>query len=171
MPPVAAAPRSHLKISDIDSSRIVIHIRGGKGSKDRDVMLSPELLEALRGHYRRLDRNPPRWLFPGKRWHTSDRPIASKVIWQACEHQQLARITHKQVHPHTLRHCFATHLLEDGADLRTIQMLLGHRDLEETTIHLHLSQQRLNSYRESARRFPACPATRTDQVTHDSAAR
>jgi integrase/recombinase XerD len=85
------------------------------------------------------------WLFPGNRWHTADHPISSKVIWQACrEAAELAGIR-KEVHPHTLRHCFATHLLEDGADLRTIQILLGHRDLEETTIYLHLSQKRLNA--------------------------
>src|SRR5258708_7280617 len=137
------ADLARLKITDIDSGREVIHVQGGKGRKDRDVMLSPNLLEALRQHYRSLRRNPAVWLFPGNRWHTADHPISPKVIWQACrEAAELAGIR-KEVHPHTLRHCFATHLLEDGADLRTIQILLGHRDLEETTIYLHLSQQHL----------------------------
>jgi site-specific recombinase XerD len=139
------AELARLKITDIDSGRNVIHVQGGKGRKDRDVMLSPNLLEALRQHYRSLRRKPAVWLFPGNRWHTADHPISPKVIWQACrEAAELAGIR-KEVHPHTLRHCFATHLLEDGADLRTIQILLGHRDLEETTIYLHLSQKRLNA--------------------------
>jgi integrase/recombinase XerD len=139
------AELARLKITDLDSARNVIHVKGGKGRKDRDVMLSPNLLDALRQHYRSLRRKPDVWLFPGNRWHTADHPISSKVIWQACrEAAELAGIR-KEVHPHTLRHCFATHLLEDGADLRTIQILLGHRDLEETTIYLHLSQKRLNA--------------------------
>ena len=136
---------TRLKVSDIDSRRMVIHIQGGKGRQDRDVMLSPILLDELRTHWRRLRRKSSVWLFPGNRWHTADHPISPKVIWQACrEAAELAGIR-KEVHPHTLRHCFATHLLEDGADLRTIQILLGHRDLEETTIYLHLSQKRLNA--------------------------
>jgi integrase/recombinase XerD len=139
------AELAHLKITDIDSGRNVIHVQGGKGRKDRDVMLSQNLLEALREHWRSLRRKPAVWLFPGNRWHTADHPISSKVIWVACREAAQRAGIRKEVHPHTLRHCFATHLLEDGADLRTIQILLGHRDLEETTIYLHLSQQHLNA--------------------------
>ena len=128
------AELTHLKISDIDSQRMVIHVQGGKGRKDRDVMLSPKLLEALREHWRGLKRKPSAWLFPGNRWHTGDTPIDTKVVWHACQEAAQRAGIQKNVHPHTLRHCFATHLLEAGADLRTIQMLLGHRDLEETTI-------------------------------------
>jgi site-specific recombinase XerD len=84
-------------------------------------------------------------LFPGNRHHSSDQPIDTKVVWQACQHAAQRAGIRKPVHPHTLRHCFATHLLEAGADLRTIQMLLGHRDLEETTIYLHLSERHLNA--------------------------
>ena len=124
---------------------MVIHVQGGKGRKDRDVMLSPNLLEALREHWRRLRRKPAVWLFPGGRWHTADHPITTKVIWYACREAAQRAGIRKEVHPHTLRHCFATHLLEAGADLRTIQILLGHRDLEETTIYLHLSQHHLNA--------------------------
>jgi integrase/recombinase XerD len=134
-----------LKITDIDSARNVIHVQGGKGRKDRDVMLSQNLLEVLREHWRSLRRKPAVWLFPGNRWHTADHPITTKVIWTACREAAQRAGIRKEVHPHTLRHCFATHLLEDGADLRTIQILLGHRDLEETTIYLHLSQQHLNA--------------------------
>jgi len=142
---VRRAELAHLKIRDIDSQRMVIHIQGGKGRKDRDVMLSPKLLEALREHWRGLPRKPSAWLFPGNRWHTGDTPIDTKVVWYACQQAARRAGIQKKVHPHTLRHCFATHLLEAGADLRTIQMLLGHRDLEETTIYLHLSQRHLQA--------------------------
>jgi len=142
---VRRAELTHLKISDIDSQRMVIHVQGGKGRKDRDVMLSPKLLEALREHWRGLQRKPSAWLFPGNRWHTGDTPIDTKVVWYACQQAARRAGIHKDVHPHTLRHCFATHLLEAGADLRTIQMLLGHRDLEETTIYLHLSERHLSA--------------------------
>jgi integrase/recombinase XerD len=124
---------------------MVIHIQGGKGRKDRDVMLSPKLLEQLREHWRQLKRKPSLWLFPGNRWHTGDAPITTKVVWYVCQQAARRAGIQKTVHPHTLRHCFATHLLEAGADLRTIQMLLGHRDLEETTIYLHLSERHLSA--------------------------
>ena len=136
------AELARLKISDIDSRRMIIHIQAGKGRKDRDVMLSPTLLEALREYCRGLRRKPRHWLFPGGRSHTSNRHISPKT---ACEKAGQRAGIRKKIHPHTLRHCFATHLLEAGADLRTIQILLGHRDLEETTIYLHLSQQHLNA--------------------------
>ena len=137
---------AHLKISDIDSQRMVIHIHGGKGRKDRDVMLSLALLEELRTYWRGLRHKPSEWLFPGNRWHTSSRPITPKAIWYACQQAALrAGLEHKHIHPHTLRHCFATHLLEAGADLRTIQVLLGHCELEETMIYLHLSKKHLNA--------------------------
>ncbi len=134
---------AHLKVTDIDSERMVVHIRGGKGRKDRDVMLSPALLEELRTYWRGLRRKPTLWLFPG---NSSNHPVTTKVLWTACQQAALrAGLEHKHIHPHTLRHCFATHLLEAGADLRTIQILLGHRDLEETTIYLHLSQKHLSA--------------------------
>jgi integrase/recombinase XerD len=142
---VRRAELTHLKVSDIDSQRMVIHVQGGKGRKDRDVMLSSKLLEVLREHWRGLPRKPSAWLFPGNRWHTGDTPIDTKVVWNACKEAAQRAGLQKDVHPHTLRHCFATHLLEAGADLRTIQMLLGHRDLEETTIYLHLSERHLSA--------------------------
>ncbi|MGA2171282.1 MAG: site-specific integrase [Terracidiphilus sp.] len=140
------AEASHLKVSDIDSQRMVVHIRGGKERKDRDVMLSPKLLEALRAYWRGLRRKPKEWLFPGNRWHTSSHPVTTKVLWSACQiAAERAGIEQKRIYPHLLRHCFATHLLEAGADLRTIQILLGHQDLEVTTIYLHLSQRHLSA--------------------------
>jgi integrase/recombinase XerD len=75
----------HLKISDIDSQRMVIHIRGGKGRKDRDVILSPKLLDALRIYWRGLRRKPTDFLFPGNRWHTASHPVSTKVLWSACQ--------------------------------------------------------------------------------------
>jgi site-specific recombinase XerD len=140
------AELTQLKVSDVDSKRMVIHIRGGKGRKDRDVMLSPVLLAALREYWRGLKHKPADWLFPGTHVHAANYPISVKTVYHACQHAaRRAGLQHKKVHPHTLRHCFATHLLEGGADLRTIQMLLGHSDLEETTIYLHLSQRHLSA--------------------------
>jgi integrase/recombinase XerD len=137
------AELARLKVSDIDSQRMVVHIRGGKGRKDRDVMLSPKLLVALREYWRW--RKPKVWLFPGGRSHTANQPISVRTTWNAC-HEAVQRAgIKKQVHPHTLRHCFATHLLEAGADLRTIQILLGHSNLEKTTVYLHLSQRHLSA--------------------------
>ena len=142
---VRCAELTHLKVSDIDSQRMVIHVQGGKGRKDRDVMLSPKLLQELRKHWQRLRRKPRVWLFPGHHDHGADHPIDTKTVWQACQQAAQRAGIQKSVHPHTLRHCFATHLLEAGADLRSIQMLLGHNDLKETARYLHLSQRHLHA--------------------------
>jgi site-specific recombinase XerD len=138
------AELARLKVSDVDSKRMVIHVQGGKGRKDRDVLLTPKLLDELRRHWHRL-RKPSVWLFPSRHAHASDRPITRKVIYHACRRAARRAGLPNGVHPHTLCHCFATHLLEAGADLRTIQRLLGHSDLQETTIYLHLSQRQLNA--------------------------
>ena len=140
------AELTHLKVSDIDTGRMVIHVRGGKGRKDRDVMLSPKLLDELRRYWRSLKRKPRTWLFPGGRWHTdTERPMTDKVVWYACDCAAQRAGLGKPVHPHTLRHSFATHLLEAGVDLRTIQLLLGHGDLKATTVYLHLSHRHLQA--------------------------
>jgi len=107
-------------------------------------MLSPKLLE-LRKHWHRLRRKTSDWLFPGNRWHTADHPIDMKTVWYPCDGAANRSGLKKAVHPHTLRHCFATHLLEAGADLRTIQILLGHHDLKETSVYLHLSERHLKA--------------------------
>jgi len=137
------AELTRLKVSDIDSQRMVVHVHGGKGRQDRDVMLSPKLLDELRQHWNRW--RPRVWLFPGNRNHGGDQPIDPKTVWYACWEASQRAGLHKVVHPHTLRHCFATHLLEAGADLRTIQILLGHHDLKETTLYLHLSERHLKA--------------------------
>ena len=134
---------THLKISDIDSPRMVVHIRDGKGRKDRDVMLSAKLLAALRTHWRYYHRKSSSWLFPSN--FRKDRPIDTKTVWYACRNSAQRAGIQKGVHPHTLRHCFATHLYEAGTDLRTIQVLLGHEHLKDTLLYVHLAIQRLNA--------------------------
>jgi len=142
---VRCSELTRLKISDIDSKRMVLHVQGGKGRKDRDVMLSPRLLEQLREHWHRLPQKPRVWLFPSNRWHTGDQPIDHKTPRNACQAAAQRAGLRQAVHPHTMRHCFATHLLEAGADLRTIQILLGHSSLKETTVYLHLSKRHLSA--------------------------
>ena len=110
------AELTRLKVSDVDSKRMVIHVQGGKGRRDRDVLLSPKLLEALREHWRGLQRKPSAWLFPGNRWHTGDTPIDTKVVWNACKEAAQRAGLQKDVHPHTLRHY---------AEFRTMPRKLG----------------------------------------------
>ncbi len=93
----------------------------------------------------RVKAQPSQWLFPGGCNHAADHPITPKTVWYACRQAARRAGLQNRVHPHTLRHCFATHLLENGADLRTIQMLLGHHDLRETSIYLHLSPRHLQA--------------------------
>jgi site-specific recombinase XerD len=133
----------NLQIADIDKATKRIHIREGKGGKDREVPLSPILYEELRQHYRRLACKPKVWLFPGGRYHTSDDPISDKVVWHACRNAAERAGIRKPIHPHTLRHCFATHLYDAGTDLCTIQELLGHYDLKETARYIHLSNKHM----------------------------
>ena len=142
---VRNAELTHLKVADVDSQRMVIDIQGGKGRQDRDVMLSPVLLDELRAHWRRLRKKSGTWLFPGNRWHSGDQPIDTKTPRHACQYAARRGGIKKRVYPHLLRHCFATHLLEAGADLHTIQILLGHHDLKETARYLHLSQRHLHA--------------------------
>jgi site-specific recombinase XerD len=133
---------SLLKVADIDSKRMVIHIRQGKGSRDRDVPLSPKLLETLREYW--LWKKPRVYLFPSTEGHRGvEAPMSDKVVWWAVrEAARRAGITRK-IGPHTFRHSFATELLETGTDLRAIQLLMGHARLEDTTLYLHLSRRHL----------------------------
>jgi integrase/recombinase XerD len=133
-----------LKVRDIDSARMILRVEQGKGGRDRDVPLSPTLLAALREYYRWM--RPQTYLFPGTRngWR-ADAPITARVIWEAVRLATRKAGIDKPVTPHTLRHSYATHLLEAGADLRTIQLLLGHADLSHTTVYLHLSRRHLQA--------------------------
>jgi integrase/recombinase XerD len=136
----------HLKIGDIDSARMLIHIRQGKGQKDREVVLSPRLLDELRDYWRRANPRPQTYLFPGRGPHQSvDVPVLSKSVFDAVQQAAKRAGLDKHVHPHTLRHSFATHMLESGADLHTIQLLLGHADLRTTSRYLHLSERHLRA--------------------------
>jgi site-specific recombinase XerD len=133
-----------LKVADVDSKRMMLRVVQGKGGIDREVPLSKKLLGALREYYRWM--RPETYLFPGTVNHSrADKPITAKVVWQAVHEAAIRAGIKKRVTPHTLRHCFATHLLESGADLRSIQMMLGHSDLEATTVYLHLSRRHLQA--------------------------
>ena len=132
-----------LKVEDVDSKRMVIHVRQGKGNKDRDVTLSPRLLEVLRDYWKW--RKPKTYLFPSLYRTQPEQPITSKTVWYAVREAARRAGIQKKVSPHILRHSWATHLLERGTDLKTIQVLLGHVDLEATTIYLHLTQQHLQA--------------------------
>lgn len=130
----------HLKATAIDSQRMVIHVQQGKGQKDRFVMLSPKLLETLRSYWRAA--RPQDWLFPGDQ---PGRPIRASSVELACKlAQRRAGIT-KSVTPHSLRHAFAVHLLESGTDVRTIQLLLGHRSLATTARYLRIATSKVCS--------------------------
>lgn len=141
---VRRAELTRLKVEDIDSRRMIIHIRQGKGNRDRDVPLTPKLLKTLREYWRWM--KPKTYLFPGMvgNWR-ADKPLTPKCVWTAVQDAAKRAGIKKRVSPHTLRHSFATHLLENGADLRTIQLLLGHAELEATTVYLHLSRRHLQA--------------------------
>jgi integrase/recombinase XerD len=132
-----------LTVADVDSQRMVIHVRQGKGKKDREVTLSPKLLEVLRAYWKW--RKPRIYLFPSYRRKRREQPISSRTVYYAVREAARRAGIKKKVSPHLLRHSWATHLLERGTDLKTIQMQLGHFDLETTTIYLHLSQDHLQS--------------------------
>ena len=132
----------HLRPEDIDKERMVVRIRQGKGGKDREVPLSPKLLEQLRTCYRSVKVRTG-WMSPSLQPRRADQPITQKAVWHACrEATRRAGIT-KAVHPHTLRHSFATHLFDSGAELPVIQTLLGHADPRDTMIYLHLATRKL----------------------------
>jgi site-specific recombinase XerD len=124
----------HLKVAAIDSHRMVIHVTGGKGQRDRYVMLSPTLLQCLREWWRTTQ--PTDWLFPGQR---PGHPMDKGAVQWACRLARFRSGIVKPLTPHSLRHAFAVHLLESGTDLRTIQLLLGHRQLETTSRYLRLA--------------------------------
>ncbi len=129
----------HLQVGDIDSRRMVIRVRQGKGRKDRYVMLSPKLLETLRIYWKQA--KPQHYLFP----NPVGKPIRISTVNQSCHKARRRAGLKKIVTIHTLRHSFATHLLEAGVDVRTIQVLLGHRSLKTTALYTAVSMQRITS--------------------------
>lgn len=143
---------THLQVHDIDSQRMVLRVEQGKGLKDRYVMLSPRLLETLRAYWK--SARPSAWLFPGD---PPDSPITSAAIQQVCRRAQRAGGITKPVTPHSLRHAFATHLLEAGTDVRTIQLLLGHRSLATTSRYLKISTSTICATVSPLDRLPHVP--------------
>ncbi len=125
---------THLKVTDIDSQRMMLRVDQGKGRKDRYVMLSPRLLDELRAYWKAA--HPTLWLFPGD---LPGQPITRDAVGQACQKAHRASGIAKPITPHALRHAFATHLLESGTDVRTIQLLLGHRSLATTSRYLKVA--------------------------------
>lgn len=131
------AEATSLRVDDVDSKRGVLRVRQGKGQKDRYALLSPRLLEALRSYWR-LARPEGPVLFPGIR---PDRPVSISAVQRACANALRESGLDKHVTPHTFRHCFATHLLESGTDIFTVQFLLGHTELSTTARYLHVSSK------------------------------
>jgi integrase/recombinase XerD len=127
-----------LRPAAIDSQRMVIRVEGGKGGKDRYVMLSPTLLKLLRTYWKAA--HPKGWLFPGDR---PERPITACAVEIACRQALEQAGLGKAITPHSLRHAFAVHLLESGVDLRTIQLLLGHRSLNTTSSYLRIATSKV----------------------------
>lgn len=141
-----------LRIADIDSARMVIRVRRGKGQKDRYVMLSPRLLEVLRAYWKAA--RPSDFLFPGT---APDRPLTTGSVRKVCSRARLAAGLDKHVTVHTLRHSFATHLLESGTDLRTIQVLLGHHSFNTTARYVHVATASLPSTKSPFDRLDLAP--------------
>jgi len=123
-----------LRVEDIDADRGLIRVRSGKGNKDRYTILSPTVLEALRAYWR--EYRPGGWLFPGQ---GGGEHLSAHMIQKVCVRVREKRGITKAITPHVLRHAFATHLLESGTDLRTIQKLLGHASLNTTSVYLHVA--------------------------------
>ncbi len=137
---------SQLKIADIDSKRMVIHVHKGKNSRDRELPLTPKLLEALREYWRACAIKPKTYLFPGRTNADGEElPISDKTVWHACRETARRIGLSKRFGPHTLRHSFATQLLDNGTDLPTIQLLMGHEKLQDTMVYLHLSRRHLHA--------------------------
>jgi len=125
---------TRLKLTDIDSQRMMLRVEQGKGQKDRYVMLSPQLLEILRAYWKLTHSTV--WLFPGD---IPGRPISKAAVEQACQKARRVSGIKKPITPHSLRHGFASHLLEAGTDVRRIQLLMGHRSLATTARYLKVA--------------------------------
>jgi site-specific recombinase XerD len=130
----------HLVAADIDSARMLLRVACGKGAKERLVPLSPRLLETLRDYWRMY--RPEKWLFPGRKPH---KPLSESAVQRCCKRAVREAGLQKHATPHTLRHSYATGLLEAGVDLLTISRLLGHRSFSTTLIYLHVRRPHLES--------------------------
>jgi integrase/recombinase XerD len=150
----------HLRPEDIDKERMVVRIRQGKGGKDREVPLSTKLHEQLRTYYRSVRRRNG-WLFPSLQTRRPDHPITQKTVYYACRDAARRAGIAKAVHPHTLRHSFATDLFDNGAELPVIQTLLGHADPRDTMIYLHLATRKLRTAPNPLDTLP--PGKRSDE--------
>jgi site-specific recombinase XerD len=128
----------HLKVGDVDSGRMLIRVEQGKGRKDRYVMLAPDLLELLRAWWRAA--RPKGWLFPGR---DPAQPMTTRQLSRVCHAAAMAAALDKRVSLHTLRHSFATHLLERRTDIRVIQVLLGHKKLDTTALYTRVALKTL----------------------------
>ena len=148
-----------LTVSAIDSERMVLRITKGKGQKDRYVMLSPKLLAVLRDWWK-VER-PRHWLFPGER---REAPITRRAVQLACRIARRRARLAKPVSPHSLRHAFSVHLLEAGTDLRTIQLLLGHRSLQTTARYLRVATTKVCSTASPLDLLPRPVPERTQPV-------
>ena len=131
----------HLRVCDVDSSRMTIRVERGKGSKGRYTVLSPRLLEELRTYWKQHPSQ--QYLFFGA---SPDQPLHDTAIQKAYKRARLRAGIHKGNGVHTLRHCFATHMLEAGADVRTLQVLLGHAHLQTTARYLQIRQHQIQAY-------------------------
>jgi site-specific recombinase XerD len=141
-----ASEVTHLKVDDIDSKRMLIRVEQGKGRKDRNAMLSPQLLELLRLWWREGKKRtvmlPHGWLFPGRSYTD---PMSARQLHRAVQEAAEAAGIRKRVHPHTLRHSFATHLLEQDVDIRVIQVLLGHSKLDTTALYTKVATRTIHA--------------------------
>jgi integrase/recombinase XerD len=146
--------------TDIDSQRMVVRVDQGKGQKDRYVMLSPKLLEILRSWWR--VEKPKQWLFPGD---IPGRHISRDAVGQACQKAHHLSGIRKPLTPHSLRHAFAVHLLESGTDVRTIQLLLGHRSLATTARYLRIATSKVCSTSSPLDLLPRPIAVETEPAT------
>ena len=143
----------HLQVTDIDSARMVLSVRQGKGRRDRCVMLSPRLLALLRQYWQRDKPRP--WLFPG---HDRTQPLARKTVYLLCREAGVKAQLRTAVYPHLLRQAFASHLLEAGVDLRRLQLLLGHQSLRTTSRYLHVTPHALSIIPSPLDTLPLPPA-------------
>jgi integrase/recombinase XerD len=143
-----------LKVSDIDSQRMVIRIQQGKGAKDRYAMLSTRLLAMLREYFRRLRPQGP-WLFPG---HKPHRHITPSTVQEICRQAAQLSGIDKKVTAHTLRHSFATHLLENGEDIRVIQVLLGHARIDTTARYTRVTTHKISATTSPLDNLPQDPS-------------